>query len=68
MAMKATRTNIVIEDALIKQAMKLTGLDTKRDVVEEALRTVIALKRQERLKSYRGKLKWQGDLAELRGR
>jgi Arc/MetJ family transcription regulator len=60
------RTNIVIDEKLIEQARKLTALPTKKAVVDEALRTLIRLKEQEKILSLRGKIQWQGDLDELR--
>ena len=60
------RTNIEIDDNLMSSALKLTGLKTKKDTVELALKTLITLKQQERMKKYRGKLKWEGNLAEMR--
>lgn len=60
------RTNIVLEDNLIDRARQLTGLPTKRAVVEEALRLLILLYEQEQVKDLRGKLVWEGDLNELR--
>jgi len=60
------RTNIVIDDELMKEALKLTGLKTKKDAVELGLKTLIKLNKQERLKHYRGKLKWEGDLEQMR--
>ncbi|MGD9369017.1 MAG: type II toxin-antitoxin system VapB family antitoxin [Desulfobacteraceae bacterium] len=60
------RTNIVIDDKLMNEAMKLTRLKTKKAVVETGLKLLIQLKRQERLKSLRGKLKWDGDLEKMR--
>jgi Arc/MetJ family transcription regulator len=62
----AMRTNIVIDDKLIAEAMKLSGARTKREVVEEGLRLMVRLKRQERLRGARGKLKWSGDLDAMR--
>lgn len=55
------RTNIVIDDAI-----KLTGAKTKKEAVELGLRTLIALKKQESIKKFRGKLNWEGDLDQLR--
>ena len=55
------RTNIVIDDAI-----KLTGAKTKKEAVELGLRTLIALKKQENIKKFRGKLNWEGDLDQLR--
>lgn len=60
------RTNIVIDDELMKLALKSTGLKTKREVVEEGLKTLIMVKNQTKLKSLRGKLHWEGDIEEMR--
>ena len=60
------RTNIVIDDHLMDDALKATGLKTKREAVELGLKTLIRLKRQEQIKAFRGKLKWEGDLEEMR--
>jgi Arc/MetJ family transcription regulator len=60
------RTNIVLDEELIAEAMRRTGIKTKRAVVEEALRTLIQLKRQEEILALRGKLKWECDLDEMR--
>ena len=60
------RTNIEIDDKLMAQALKLTGLPTKRAAVEEGLRLMIRLRKQARaLKALRG-LGWEGDLDEMR--
>jgi Arc/MetJ family transcription regulator len=56
------RTNIVLDDKLVERAQKLTGIKTKREVVHEALRTLILLSEQAEIRKLRGKLKWQGDL------
>ncbi len=60
------RTNIVIDDKLMSDAMLLSRLKTKKAVVEKGLKLLIQLKRQERLKGLRGKLKWEGDLDSMR--
>lgn len=59
------RTNIVIDDELMKEAMQLSGLKTKREVVEEALRTLVRLKRQEGILELKG-IGWDGDLDAMR--
>jgi Arc/MetJ family transcription regulator len=60
------RTNIEIDDKLVAQAMRLTGLPTKRAVVEEGLRLIVRLGKQaQALKALRG-LGWEGDLDEMR--
>ena len=60
------RTNIVLDDELVNEAMRRTGSKTKRAVVEEALRSLIQLKRQEEILALRGKLDWEGDLDGMR--
>jgi Arc/MetJ family transcription regulator len=62
----AMRTNIVLDDALVAEAMRRTGIKTKRAVVEEALRKLIRLERQAEIRSLRGKLHWEGDLDAMR--
>lgn len=62
----ATRTNIVINDGLMRDAMEASGARTKREAVELGLRTLVQLKQQEGLRAFRGKLRWEGDLAALR--
>jgi Arc/MetJ family transcription regulator len=56
------RTNIEIDDALINEAMRLTGLGTKRATVEEGLRLLIKLRRQSEARELFGKVRWRGDL------
>lgn len=60
------RTNIVIDDQLMDEALKLTGARTKREAVELGLKTLVMLKRQERIRGFRGKLPWHGDLDLMR--
>ena len=60
------RTNIVIDDDLMARALKVTGLKTKRAVVESGLRLLIKLKDQEQIRAVRGKLRWEGDLDSSR--
>lgn len=60
------RTNIVIDDKLMDDALRATGLKTKREVVELGLRTVLRLRQQEVIRRFRGKLNWEGDLAAMR--
>jgi Arc/MetJ family transcription regulator len=60
------RTNIVIDDKLMKETLRLTGLRTKREAVELGLRTIVRLRKQEEIRRFRGKLKWRGDLDAMR--
>lgn len=60
------RTNIVLDENLVKRAQELTGIKTKREVVQEALRMLVLLYEQGKIRSLRGKLNWEGDLHEQR--
>ena len=60
------RTNIVIDNSLMREAMKATGLSTKKAVVEEGLRLLIQVKGQGGLRRLRGKVSWEGDLSAMR--
>lgn len=60
------RTNIIIDDALMNEALKLSGLKTKKATVELGLKTLIRLKKQEKIKKFKGKLHWDGDLEAMR--
>ena len=56
------RTNIVIDDNLMIDALQVTGLKTKREAVELGIKTLISLKKQGEIKKFKGKLKWDDDL------
>lgn len=60
------RTNIVIDEKLIREAMKATGLKTKRAVVEAGLQALIQIKSQADIRRWRGRVQWEADLDELR--
>ena len=60
------RTNIVIDDKLMKDTLRATGLKSKREAVELGLRTLLRLRQQEEIRRFRGKLNWQGDLDSMR--
>lgn len=60
------RTNIVIDDDLMKDALRMTGLKTKREAVELGLRMLLRLRRQQEARRFRGKLNWRGDLDAMR--
>jgi len=60
------RTNIVIDDTLMADAMKATGSKSKRDVVELGLKTLLQLRRQAEIRDFRGRLTWVGDLDAMR--
>jgi Arc/MetJ family transcription regulator len=60
------RTNVVIDDQLMKDALELSGFRTKKAAIEAGLRLLIKFNRQEKVKKFRGKLKWTGDLDRMR--
>ena len=60
------RTNIVIDDQLMKDALRLTGLKTKKEAVELGLKTLIRLRKQESIRELPGKILWEGDLDAMR--
>ncbi|NEO26007.1 MAG: type II toxin-antitoxin system VapB family antitoxin [Kamptonema sp. SIO4C4] len=60
------KTNIVIDDQLMADALKVTGLESQQEAIELGLKTLIKLKQQEKIKEFKGKLKWEGNLEEMR--
>jgi len=60
------RTNIEIDDSLMADALKATGLNTKKEAVELGLKALIKLNKQASIRALRGKLKWEGSLEEMR--
>jgi Arc/MetJ family transcription regulator len=60
------RTNIVIDDSLMAEALAVSGLKTKREAVEQGLKLLIAQKKQKGIRKFRGQLAWEGDLEQMR--
>ena len=60
------RTNIVLDEDLIEEARRLTDLPTKKAIVDEALRTLIRVKKQEQILALKGKIRWHADLDQMR--
>lgn len=60
------RTNIVIDDKLMSDTLRVTGLKTKREAVELGLKTLLRLQQQTELRKLRGKYEWEGDLDAMR--
>jgi len=60
------RTNIEIDDKLMKDALRATGAKTKKEAVELGLRTLLDLRAQEKARELRGKITWEGDLNAMR--
>lgn len=63
----AMRTNIVIDDTLMDDALKATGLTTKKEAVEMGLKLLVKQNKQQALRKLRGKVAWEGDLNKMRG-
>ena len=64
--MRTMRTNIVIDDKLMSDTLRATGLKTKREAVELGLKTLLRLRQQSEIKKLRGKIVWEGDLDAMR--
>ena len=62
----SVRTNIVIDDRLIEQAMQASGVRTKRAAVEAGLKLLIQVRSQGGIRRLRGKVAWEGNLSEMR--
>ncbi len=59
-------TNVTVNDTLVAKAMELTGIKTKRQVIDTALRTFIRLQQQRAILALEGAIPWEGDLEALR--
>jgi len=62
----AMRTNVIINDELMASALKASGLKTKKGAIEEGLKLLVQVQSQKAIRSFRGKLKWSGNLDEMR--
>ena len=60
------RTNVVIDDELMSRAMRSSGCRTKRSTIETGLRLLVQVNSQKKLRSLKGKIRWEGDLDEMR--
>ncbi len=60
------RTNIIIDDKLMRDAMRATGIKTKRATVEFGLKALVEVGKQKEIRKLRGRLDWQGDLDAMR--
>ena len=63
---RTMRTNIVIDDQLMAEALKASGCETKKEAVEQGLKLLVQLSKQQEIRKLRGKVKWEGDLNEMR--
>ena len=60
------RTNVVLDEDLIRSALSLSGIKTKKKAIEEGLKLLVKVNSQKQFKAYRGKLKWTGNLNKMR--
>jgi Arc/MetJ family transcription regulator len=63
---RTTRTNIVLDTQLVETAMKMTGLRTRRELVDYALRELVRHQQQMKLLELKGRVDWEGDLEAMR--
>jgi len=61
-----SRTNINLDDGLVSKGLKITGLRTKRELVDLALRELVRKEDQKSILALEGKYRWNGDLDEIR--
>lgn len=61
------RTNIVIDEKLMADALRASGCSTKKEVVEQGLKLLVRRSQQQEIRKLRGKVRWEGDLDEMRG-
>jgi Arc/MetJ family transcription regulator len=61
-----SRTTVILDDKLVAQCMKATGIKTKRALIDHALRELLRRKRQKRILELEGKVDWEGDLEQWR--
>ena len=60
------RTNVVLDEELIGKGMRLTGINTQKDLIDYALRELVRRKEQKRILRLKGKISWEGDLDQMR--
>jgi Arc/MetJ family transcription regulator len=60
------RTNIELDDLLVQQALKLSKINTKREVVNEALKAYVGSLKRKQLLELKGKVTWEGSLKQMR--
>jgi len=60
------RTNVVIDDNLMRAALETSGKKTKKDAIEAGLKLLVKFNRQAKVRDLRGKLTWTGNLDEMR--
>ncbi len=65
MCADTVRTDILLHSKLVEAGLKATGLKTRRELVDFALRKLLRHKQQLKILSFKGKVTWEGDLAKI---
>ncbi|MGH7885388.1 MAG: type II toxin-antitoxin system VapB family antitoxin [Thermodesulfobacteriota bacterium] len=60
------RTNVVIDEKLLEEGMRVTGLKTYKELIDTALRDLVRREKQLGIRDLRGTIQWEGDLDEIR--
>jgi len=60
------RTNVVLDEELVGKGMRLTGINTQKELIDYALRELVRRKEQKRILRFKGKITWEGDLDQMR--
>jgi Arc/MetJ family transcription regulator len=60
------RTNVELNEQLLSRGKKLTGIKTTKGLLEHALKELIRRRNQKRILELKGKVKWEGDLSQMR--
>ena len=63
-----SRTNIVLDDTLVADCQKTTGIKTRRALIDHALQEILRHERQKKILELKGAVQWEGDLATWRKR
>ncbi len=60
------RTNVVLDEKLVNNCFEITGLATKRELIQYALMQIVKLNKQKEILKLRGNVNWEGNLARSR--
>jgi Arc/MetJ family transcription regulator len=66
MEVDSVRTNIVLDDKLVEEGLKVTGLKTKKELVNLALKELVVRAKRKKILEFEGKIEWEGNLEEMR--
>lgn len=60
------RTNVVLDEDLVEAGLKITGLKSRRALIDHALRELLRRESQKKILELKGKVQWEGDLSSMR--